>query len=149
MTFKFVDKLFKLFKKYSHFLRSENQIPLVKVSDETANRTDLELSEALRPTLPENADPVAVYPAMQTRSVPDAGTAYNPAVNGVQDLSVDLDIDLSRDDQLEAYAKGMKITPKTLEKWISAGILCPDEVRAAEKLLKLIRAKAATHQPTH
>ena len=143
-----MDRFLKLFKKYSHLLRSEKQIPLVNVLDETTTTTDLGLSEAVRPSLPEKTDPVAVYPAMQTRSVPDTDTTYNPAVNGVHDISIDLDIDLSRDDQFEAYANGMKITPKTLEKWISAGILCPDEVRAAEKLLKLIRAKAATRQPT-
>lgn len=47
----------------------------------------------------------------------------------------------TRQGDIEAYANGLTIPPETIEKWISAGLLFPDEIRMAEKIIKILREK--------
>lgn len=47
----------------------------------------------------------------------------------------------TRQGDLETYARGLSIPPETIEKWISAGLLFPDEIRMAEKIIKILREK--------
>lgn len=47
----------------------------------------------------------------------------------------------TRQSDLDAYAKGLSISPEVIEKWISAGLLFPDEIRMAEKIIRILREK--------
>lgn len=47
----------------------------------------------------------------------------------------------TRQGDIDAYARGLSIPPETIEKWISAGLLFPDEIRMAEKIIKILREK--------
>ena len=55
-------------------------------------------------------------------------------------LAVD-EMAFTRQGDLDAYARGLSIPPETIEKWISAGLLFPDEIRMAEKIIKILREK--------
>ncbi len=54
---------------------------------------------------------------------------YNPIEN---------EIDLSHQADLEGYARDHSVSKESIERWISSGLLMPDEMKAAEKLVKLI-----------
>jgi hypothetical protein len=54
---------------------------------------------------------------------------------------LDPGIDFNLQGDLETYAKGLKIPVETIEKWISAGLLFPDEIKAAQKILRIMRKK--------
>jgi hypothetical protein len=47
----------------------------------------------------------------------------------------------TRQGDIDAYARGLSIPPETIEKWISAGLLFPDEIRMAERIIKILREK--------
>jgi hypothetical protein len=47
----------------------------------------------------------------------------------------------TRQSDLDAYARGLSIPPEAIEKWISAGLLFPDEIRMAERIIKILREK--------
>jgi hypothetical protein len=47
----------------------------------------------------------------------------------------------TRQSDLKAYVRGLKVPAEAIEKWISAGLLFPDEIRMAEKILKILREK--------
>jgi hypothetical protein len=68
-----------------------------------------------------------------------APAAHNPAeehgVSGVEETA------FTRQSDLDAYARGLSIPPEVIEKWISAGLLFPDEIRMAEKIIKILREK--------
>ncbi len=51
------------------------------------------------------------------------------------------EIDFSSKGDLEAYVRGLKIPASSIESWISAGLLFPDETRVAEKMLRILRSK--------
>ena len=48
------------------------------------------------------------------------------------------DIDLSQQADLESYARDLSVSRESIERWISSGLLMPDEMKVAEKLIKLI-----------
>jgi hypothetical protein len=52
---------------------------------------------------------------------------------------VDVEFDFKLHADLEGYARGVKIPAETIEKWISSGLLFPDEIKAAQKLLQVMR----------
>ena len=56
-------------------------------------------------------------------------------------LKTNQDIDFTRQDNLEEYFREMTVTIETLQSWISAGILSPQEVRIAENWIKMMREK--------
>ncbi len=49
------------------------------------------------------------------------------------------EIDLSARTDLEAYARGLSVSKKSIEGWISSGLLMPEELKVAEKLVKIMR----------
>ncbi len=49
------------------------------------------------------------------------------------------EIDFSSKSDLESYVHGLAIPASSVERWISTGLLFPDETRVAEKMLKIIR----------
>ena len=51
------------------------------------------------------------------------------------------DIDFRHTDDLEAYAENLNVPVETIETWISAGLLYPDEIRIAEKMIQILRKK--------
>ncbi|MGD8368833.1 MAG: hypothetical protein PVG78_14435, partial [Desulfobacterales bacterium] len=56
-------------------------------------------------------------------------------------LKLDREIDFSRVDDLEAYTENLNVPEESIERWISAGLLYPDEIRTAERMIKIIRKK--------
>jgi hypothetical protein len=51
----------------------------------------------------------------------------------------------TRQGDIDTYARGLSIPPETIEKWISAGLLFPDEIRMAEKIIKILREKTKVY----
>ncbi|MGD8844166.1 MAG: hypothetical protein PVJ84_00905 [Desulfobacteraceae bacterium] len=54
---------------------------------------------------------------------------------------MDSEIDLSRQADLEGYARDTNMSKESIERWISSGLLMPEELKVAEKLVKLMRDK--------
>ena len=52
---------------------------------------------------------------------------------------MDDEIDLSRRSDLEGYAKDINVSRESIERWISSGLLMPEELKMAEKLVQLMR----------
>jgi hypothetical protein len=48
------------------------------------------------------------------------------------------EVDLARLTDLEAYAKEPGVSKKSIEQWISSGLLMPEELKVAEKLVKMM-----------
>ena len=48
------------------------------------------------------------------------------------------EIDLANLTDLEAYARGSGVSRKSIEQWISSGLLMPEELKVAEKLVKMM-----------
>lgn len=66
-----------------------------------------------------------------------------PAAEPEQDQAVDAremenEIDLSGRTDLEDYARGLSGSKESIERWISSGLLMPEELKVAEKLLKIM-----------
>jgi len=61
----------------------------------------------------------------------------NPARNN-RDWELENDIDLSPQTDLEDYARGLSVSKKSIERWISSGLLMPEELKVAEKLVKIM-----------
>ena len=55
------------------------------------------------------------------------------------DTMPDPEIDFSKENDLEAYTKTLNVPREVIERWVAAGILRPDEIRVAEKILKIMR----------
>ena len=53
----------------------------------------------------------------------------------------DSEIDFSIEIDLEAYTKKLNVPRETIERWVAAGILRPDEIKVAEKMLKIMRKR--------
>ena len=49
------------------------------------------------------------------------------------------EIDLTRHADLEGYAKDINVSRESIERWISSGLLMPEELKMAEKLVQLMR----------
>ena len=52
---------------------------------------------------------------------------------------LDGEIDLSRHADLEGYARDINVSRESIERWISSGLLMPEELKMAEKLIQLMR----------
>lgn len=52
---------------------------------------------------------------------------------------VEPDVDLSPQKDLENYARGLSVSKKSLEQLISSGMLMPDELEVAEKIVRFMR----------
>jgi len=53
----------------------------------------------------------------------------------------EVEIDFRHTEDLEAYAENLNVPVETIETWISAGLLYPDEIRIAEKMVQILRKK--------
>ena len=51
------------------------------------------------------------------------------------------EIDLSRHADIEEYAKDINVSRESIERWISSGLLMPEELKMAEKLVQLMRKR--------
>ncbi len=58
------------------------------------------------------------------------------------DLNPEGEIDFSRVRDLEAYTENLNVPEEGITRWISAGLLSPDEIRTAERMVQIIRKKA-------
>jgi hypothetical protein len=65
--------------------------------------------------------------------------AYAPASADQVHRQMDNEIDLSRRADLEGYARDINISTESIERWISSGLLMPEELKVAEKLVKIMR----------
>lgn len=54
-------------------------------------------------------------------------------------VELDHDIDLSPHTDLEDYARSLHVSKESIERWISSGLLMPEELKVAEKLVKIMR----------
>ena len=75
------------------------------------------------------------------RQTPDAEEAAAADAARRSDLKLDQEIDFSRVEDLEAYTENLDVPEDTIQRWISAGLLFPDEIRIAEQMVKIIRKK--------
>jgi hypothetical protein len=60
------------------------------------------------------------------------------AVPPIETHDAENEVDLANLTDLEAYARGPGISKKSIEQWISSGLLMPEELRVAEKLIKMM-----------
>jgi hypothetical protein len=62
------------------------------------------------------------------------------------------EIDFSRTDDLESYVENLNVPAREIEQWIAAGLLFPEEIRVAERMLAILRKRpsdvATFLQPT-
>ncbi len=79
------------------------------------------------------AEPLPEHPEIP---MPESAADPEAAV-----LVQDREIDFSRVQDLEAYTENLNVPQESIERWISAGLLYPDEIRTAERMLKIIRKK--------
>ena len=56
----------------------------------------------------------------------------------VETCDAEQEVDLANLTDLEAYASGSRISKKSIEQWISSGLLMPEELKIAEKLIKMM-----------
>lgn len=56
----------------------------------------------------------------------------------VDEWEMENEIDLSARTDLEDYARGLSVSKKSIERWISSGLLMPEELKVAEKLVKIM-----------
>ena len=48
------------------------------------------------------------------------------------------EVDFFHQGDLESYVHGLAIPKEAIERWISAGLLYPEEVKTAEKMIKIM-----------
>jgi hypothetical protein len=72
----------------------------------------------------------------EDRSRSDA--MVHPCRQPAECQQLDKDIDLSHQADLEGYARGLSVSKESIERWISSGLLMPDEMKVAEKLVKIM-----------
>jgi hypothetical protein len=56
----------------------------------------------------------------------------------VETSEAEHEVDLAGLTDLEAYARGSGVSRKFIEQWISSGLLMPEELKVAEKLVKMM-----------
>ena len=62
-----------------------------------------------------------------------------PPVHPPADRAPDNEVDLSARSDLEDYARGLTVSKESIERWISSGLLMPEELKVAEKLIHYMR----------
>lgn len=53
--------------------------------------------------------------------------------------NIENEIDFLRQSDLENYARDIHVSKESIERWISSGLLMPEELKVAEKLVKFMR----------
>lgn len=77
---------------------------------------------------------------VQDEAVRSEGVVEKPQPSEAQSIhAINDEIDLSRHADLEGYAKDINISRESVERWISSGLLMPEELKMAEKLVQLMR----------
>lgn len=66
-----------------------------------------------------------------TPPTPEPEPAYSPGP----------EIDFGRSADLETYTERLQVPEEEIQRWISAGLLYPEELRNAERMLKILRRK--------
>jgi len=61
-------------------------------------------------------------------------------------VKLDQEIDFSRVDDLESYTENLNVPTEDIEAWISAGLLYPDEIRTAERMIQILRKKGDSNK---
>lgn len=51
------------------------------------------------------------------------------------------EVDFSHQGDLEAYVEGLTVPRQVIEHWISAGLLFPEEMKVAERIVRIMRKK--------
>ena len=51
------------------------------------------------------------------------------------------EFDFSKESDLEDYTQRLSVSQEMIKRWIGAGILRPDEIKVAEKMLKIMRKR--------
>ena len=69
----------------------------------------------------------------------DATVETSDTDRNIIDPRPDPDIDFSKENDLEAYTKTINVPREVIERWVAVGILRPDEIKVAEKMLKIMR----------
>lgn len=74
-------------------------------------------------------------PPVETRcAAPTPGTDLRAPVS---EVPVE-EIAFSHQGDLEAYVRGLALPKEAIERWISAGVLLPEETRVASKMIRII-----------
>lgn len=55
------------------------------------------------------------------------------------------EVDFSHQGDLKAYVRGLTVPKEVIEGWISVGLLNPEEMKAAEKMIKIMIEDQKTH----
>ncbi len=74
-------------------------------------------------------------------NVYDANPLQSPLADPVQASQIEAEVDLSPQKDLENYANGLSVSKKSIEQLISSGLLMPDELEVAEKIVRFMRQK--------
>ncbi len=67
----------------------------------------------------------------------------------VYNLGLEGDVDFATMDSLEEYAEKSAVQIETVQQWVAAGILFPDEIKVAEKLIKILKEKKISRFEYH
>jgi hypothetical protein len=68
-------------------------------------------------------------------SAPTAGSAPAAARETLDE------IDFSPQSDLETYTHGLGVSRASVERWISSGLLMPEEIKVAEKMARIMRQR--------
>lgn len=93
------------------------------------------IKKLLRVHKPEKAPEQVRETVYEAETVPVA--SHMP----VQNPSIEPEVDLSPQKDLENYAHGLQVSKKSLEQLISSGMLMPGELEVAEKIVRFMREK--------
>ncbi len=72
---------------------------------------------------------------------------YHPAEEQQEPRPVDApadDIAFSPQGDLETYVRGLNVSKESIARWISAGVLLPEETKIAQKMLQIMRRNEKT-----
>ena len=84
-----------------------------------------------------------VWTTVEADGIGENRTPSEAETMPAQHLRLDREIDFSRVQDLETYTENLDVPEKSIEQWISAGLLFPEEIRIAERMIKIIRKKEA------
>jgi hypothetical protein len=56
------------------------------------------------------------------------------------------EVDFSYQGDLEAYVDGLTVPRQVIEHWVSTGLLFPEEIKVAKKIIKIMIKKEQSHQ---
>jgi len=86
----------------------------------------------------KKSDPKPVLAYVQESRDQTSPVGLDPTQPG-EAWEMENEIDLSARTDLEDYARGLSVSKKSIERWISSGLLMPEELKVAEKLVKIMR----------